>query len=260
MMVRRCTRRRWVVLIALPLSVEGATFARQGAATVDPGAARQGDFTMSSSNENLSLQDKLERVRALHQRLQGRDPRIVDARVSYTEMNDSSVFRNRTADLAQNIQRMRVFVVVVVAGPNGVQYDYLSRSSLKGWDEFQYTDEELQSIVDNAVALLSAERIEPGEYTIITGPGVSGTICHESFGHGVETDMFLKERAKAAHFIDKVVASPLVNIYDDPSLAGYHGSYFFDDEGMMAAPVKIVEDGLFRRGITDMYSAAALGI
>ena len=244
--------------------VQGITFARPGGVVVDPGAARSGDFSVSNggSVENLSVQDKLERLRALHQRLQGRDSRIVNVRVGYSEMNDSTVFRNRSADLAQNIQRQRLSVVVMAAGPDGVRYDYLSKSTLKSWSELEYSDEELQSVVDNAIALLSAERIEPGEYTIITGPGVSGTICHESFGHGVETDMFLKERAKAAHFIDKVVASPVVNIWDDPTQAvsGAVGLYFFDDEGMLASPAQIVENGVFRRGITDLYSATALGL
>jgi len=123
-----------------------------------------------------------------------------------------------------------------------------------------WSDEDIQRTVDGALALLSAERIEPGEYRVITTPGVSGTICHESFGHGVETDMFLKERARAAHFIDRIVGSPLVNIADDPSQPGGYGSYFFDDEGRMAAPTQIVENGVFRRGITDRYSAAALEI
>jgi TldD protein len=76
----------------------------------------------------------------------------------------------------------------------------------------------------------------------------------------VETDMFLKERARAAHFIDKVVSSSLVNIVDDPSQPGSYGSYFFDDEGQMADATQIVENGVFRRGITDRYSAAALEI
>ena len=114
--------------------------------------------------------------------------------------------------------------------------------------------------MDSALALLQAGRIEPGQYQVITAPGVSGTLCHESFGHGVETDMFLKERARAAHFIDKPVGSALVNISDDPSRAGSFGSYFFDDEGCLSTPTRIVENGIFRRGITDMYSAAALKI
>ena len=72
--------------------------------------------------------------------------------------------------------------------------------------------------------------------------------------------MFLKQRARAAHFIDRTVGSPLVNIMDDPSKPGGFGSYFFDDEGRMASPTQVVENGLFRRGITDFYSATALNI
>src|SRR6185295_2223197 len=38
------------------------------------------------------------------------------------------------------------------------------------------------------------------------------------------------------------------------------GSYFFDDEGRTASRTQIVENGIFRRGITDLYSATALNI
>jgi TldD protein len=56
------------------------------------------------------------------------------------------------------------------------------------------------------------------------------------------------------------VGSSLVNIFDDPSRSGSYGSYFFDDEGALSSPTQIVENGVFRRGITDLYSANALGI
>jgi TldD protein len=72
--------------------------------------------------------------------------------------------------------------------------------------------------------------------------------------------MFLKQRAKAAGFVDRQVGSPLVDIWDDPSSPGAYGAYFFDDEGMLAAPSQIVEQGIFRRGITDLYSAQALDV
>lgn len=224
---------------------------------------RRGDFatTMQIDPADLSIQEKLDRCRELHRRLNGRDPRIVNSQVRYIEFSEHAVFASQYADLAQRVQRVRIFLVVIVAGENGqIQYDYLSKSGGAGWEVLDFTDEELQSLVEGAIALLSAERIEPGEYQIITAPGVSGTICHESFGHGVETDMFLKERARAAYFIDRVVGSSLVNIVDDPSQAGGFGSYFFDDEGRMASPTQIVENGIFRRGITDFYSSTALNI
>ncbi|HEX6034077.1 MAG TPA: TldD/PmbA family protein, partial [Anaerolineales bacterium] len=210
---------------------------------------------------DLSIQDKLDRCRELHRRLNGRDPRVVNAQVQYSELSEHSVFASQFADLAQRVQRIRFSLLIIVAGEDGqIQYDYMSKSGSAGWEVLNFTDEELQQLVDRAVALLSAQRIEPGEYQVISAPGVSGVICHESFGHGVETDMFLKQRARAAYFIDRTVGSPLVNILDDPGYAGGFGSYFFDDEGRMASPTQIVENGIFRRGITDFYSATALDI
>jgi TldD protein len=95
---------------------------------------------------------------------------------------------------------------------------------------------------------------------VVTAPVVTGVLAHESFGHGVETDMFMKERARAAHYLGRKVGSPLVNILDDPSYPGAFGSYFFDDEGWPARPTQIVEGGVFLHGISDLYSATALGI
>jgi len=227
------------------------------------GTENRGDFITSMQVDplELSAQEKLDRCRELHKRVKDRDPRIVNVRVIYLEGNEYSVFANGSSDLAQRVQRVVLYLLVVVASPDGqVQYDVHAKSGTGGWELLNFSDEEVQDLVESAVALLTAERIEPGEYQIITSPGVSGTVCHESFGHGVETDMFLKQRAKAAHFIDKTVGSSLVNIYDDPSYAGSYGSYFFDDEGSMAGPTQIVENGIFRRGITDLYSANALGI
>ena len=224
---------------------------------------RRGDFVTPVQIDplELSVQEKLDRCHAVQARAKVRDARIVNVRVVYNELNEHAVFADASADLAQRVQRVNMFVIVIVIGTAGeVRYDFSAKSGSAGWEVLNWSDEEIQSVVDGALALLNAERIEPGEYRIITTPGVSGTICHESFGHGVETDMFLKERARAAHFIDKVVGSPLVNIADDPSQPGSYGSYFFDDEGHMAAPTQIVENGIFRRGITDRYSATALEI
>lgn len=242
--------------------IQGKSFARY---TPPAGSEpqRNGDFATSTQIDpaELSIREKLDRCRELHNRVKGRDPRIVNAQVRYLEGGEHSVFVSPYADLAQHIQRVNLFIFIIVAGENGqVQYDWRSKSGGAGWEVLNFTDEEIQSLVDSAVALLNAERIEPGEYQAIAAPGVSGTICHESFGHGVETDMFLKQRARAAHFVDRTVGSSLVNIFDDPSQAGGFGSYFFDDEGRMTAPTQIVEGGLFRRGITDLYSATALDI
>jgi TldD protein len=72
-------------------------------------------------------------------------------------------------------------------------------------------------------------------------------------------DQFAKGRARAQGFLGKPVASKIVSLLDDPSIEGARGSYPFDDEGMLAEPTRIIEEGVFVRPLTDLASATFLG-
>ena len=109
------------------------------------------------------------------------------------------------------------------------------------------------------IMLLDAETPVPGVYDIITDPSITGLIAHEAFGHGVEMDMYVKDRAKSKEYINKEVASVLVNMHDGAKATHSSASYFFDDDGVLAQDTKIIEDGILRRGISDALSAAELG-
>ena len=250
------------------LQTEAATFAGSLPGSdgrrleVPCGISGRQDFALSMAvpPESMSLADKIDRCRVLQQRLRKVDPRVQNARIAYYERVEHSLFRSREADLAQTIHRLRLGVVVFVRDGDEVRYNWRTKSATAGWEALEFSGEEIDEVVEVALRLLKAGRIEPGEYEVVTTPGVSGTICHESFGHGVETDMFVKERARAASYIDQVVASPLVDILDDPTYPEAFGGYFFDDEGYLASPTRIVEGGFFRGGITDLGSATSLEI
>ncbi len=122
------------------------------------------------------------------------------------------------------------------------------------------SDAELAECAATAEALLGAKPAPPGEHEVVMDPQTSGILAHEAFGHGVETDMFVKERARAAEYVGKRVGSDVVTIMDDATYPGGYGSYFMDDEGQVATPTTIIRDGIFERGITDLYSATRLGI
>ena len=82
----------------------------------------------------------------------------------------------------------------------------------------------LEETMEIGGQLLDAERIEPGEYEVILSPGIAGLLAHESFGHGVEMDMFVKGRAKAAEYLGTAVASPMVSLRDGARAAEQTGS------------------------------------
>lgn len=85
-------------------------------------------------------------------------------------------------------------------------------------------------------------------------------IVHEAFGHGVEMDMFVKDRALAKRFMGKRVASDLVNMHDGAAAAKECATFLFDDEGTLAQDTRVIENGILVAGYADAVSAARLGV
>lgn len=114
-------------------------------------------------------------------------------------------------------------------------------------------------LVKKAQKLVGAKPITPGVYDVITDPSVTGLLAHEAFGHGVEMDMFVKDRALAKNYMGKYVASPICNMHDGACATLSVASYFFDDDGVLAHDTQIIKDGILVSGISDLISASQLG-
>ena len=114
-------------------------------------------------------------------------------------------------------------------------------------------------VLDLAKHLVTAEPIKPGVYDVITDPSITGLIAHEAFGHGVEMDQFVKDRALAKQYMGRYVASPITDMHDGASAALCVGSYFFDDDGVLAHDTQIIDKGVLVAGLSDLASAKQLG-
>jgi len=209
---------------------------------------------------SLTLADKIARYEAIRRRLRDADRRAVQASTGYSETLQQQVFVNRAGLVTQQVRRMTLSLVLFVSDGQQQRYDYAARGGTGGLEVLEMPDEEIADMAETAVGLLTARPVPAGVYDIVADPSVSGTIAHEAFGHGVETDMFLKQRARAADYVGKQVGSEIVTIIDDPTVPGGYGGYFIDDEGQRADATVIIRDGVFQGGLTDLYSATRLGI
>ena len=229
---------------------------------IEGDGAVSGDFAtpMEQDPADLPLADKVARYDALRRALRDKDKRTVQAICQYTDQEVQQVFAHRGGLNTQQIRRMSLALIPFLSDGTRQEYSYLARTGTGGLEQIELPDEALSRVSEEAAAMLGAVPMPPGTYDVVTDPETSGVIAHEAFGHGMETDMFLKERARAADYIGKRVGSDLVNIVDDPSMAGAYGSYFVDDEGRGASPTQIIRDGILQGGMTDLYSASRLGI
>ena len=184
---------------------------------------------------------------------------MIDCIITGQSTHVCKLILSRNRDLRQSYVYSEGTIVSVVSKDGNTQYGNDGIAGLCGPELFTQFENRLEAAVRRAEELLSAERIVPGEYEIITSPEISGLIAHEAFGHGVEMDMFVKNRALGASYLGRRVGSGLVTMHEGALCAENVTSYAFDDEGTLAGDVTEIENGILKTGICDALSAKRLG-
>ena len=209
---------------------------------------------------NISIEDKIERVREIYNYVKNADERIFNVQVKYLETLIERIFvNNEGCKLRQVIPRTRVFVMPIAKEGSVVDFDYLIKSGEIGFEIFDLLENSvLDQAVRNSLEMLESELPPAGRNTVVLDSHMVGLIAHESFGHGLEADQILRDRSYLKQHLNKQVASDICTIYDTPSIEKKLGSYFFDDEGIKAGHNILVENGILKNFIYDRRTASKL--
>ena len=208
----------------------------------------------------LSVETIVNRLKNMMTTLNGFDQRIFYKVLRASTRRVDAVYVSKNRFLQQSYDTNQT-VIMLMAKQGDVQQEvfhgFSNVSMVQSLDQLEAS---LKENADTVIELLGATTVEPGLYDVILTPGISGLVAHEAFGHGVEMDMFVKNRAKAKDYIGKSVASPLVNMHDGAIPYVNSASYFFDDDGVEAHDTTIIENGILQTGIRDTVTAASLHI
>ena len=188
------------------------------------------------------------------------DERLLDCRVSISWQLIHKIFLSDKKDLEQHLLWTCGGLVVLARRGEEIKDSYRGYSGMCGIELLDTMRADVPDRVKTVCDLLDSEPLTPGTYDCVCTPSVTGMIVHEAFGHGVEMDMFVKDRALARSFIGQKVASDLVTMRDGAAAANEVASFFFDDEGTPASDTLIIDHGTLVAGMADGVSAARLGI
>lgn len=229
---------------------------------VSPGEKIEKEFYVQRQikNEDIPLAQKIDLARTYKDRLESCDKRVISALYQYLFVRTRELFVNRHKKLYQDLKRTQAVAFIVMRDGERAAKLHSGHAYQGGYEHAALSEEKLHRLVADGARILYADRLQPGYYDCIFSPAFAGMFAHEAFGHGMETDMFLKQRAKGAEYINKPVASPLVNMFDSPALPGQAASFFFDHEGQLASETQIIENGILKSGLTDLNSALRLNI
>ena len=187
-------------------------------------------------------------------------PHALDCAVRGMSTHISKLFVSKNRFLRQSYVYTEGAIAAFAPNENGeMKNAYKGVSGLGGPEILDGLRGVLEELPKQMEDLLRSEKIEPGEYEIITDPGITGLIAHEAFGHGVEMDMFVKERALGAQYLNRRVGSDLVSMHEGALCAESVTAFAFDDEGTLAGDVTEIDHGILKTGICDALSALRLG-
>ena len=206
-----------------------------------------------------SLEKKISLVKRAYSAAQNSSSKIKKVKVSLLDQIQYLTVVNSEGAMISDVRPMiRLSCVAIAEKKDKREFGFFGGGGRVGMEYFieVLKPEEIgSSAAEEALNLLEAVEAPAGELPVVLAPGHSGVLIHEAVGHLLEADF---NRKKTSIFWDKMgkrVGNPQVNIYDDPTIPHFRGSYNIDDEGTIPQKTLLIEKGVVKGLLQDRLSA-----
>ena len=243
-----------------------AAVARRGSggaevvALEDRPVARHG--TVGVFPEDVAKAKKIELLQRADEAARSSGASVSQVSAHYADSRRRILVANSDGYLVSDDQvRSRFFVTCVAMGDTGMQTGYESKAFTIGFEMFDLVDVEqvAATAARRALVKLSARPAPSGELPVVLAAGSGGILFHEACGHGLEADHIVKDASVYVGQVGKQVASPLVTLVDDGTVAQEWGTVSVDDEGRPAQRNVLIEGGQLTDYMWDFLRARKEG-
>lgn len=215
-----------------------------------------------ADHRTATMSEKAELLHRLDAAARSAGSEIVQVSGGYSDSRKSIVVANSLGLYAADAQTRTILRVSVVAsGDTGMQTGYEAVGNTVGFELFDtVTPEELAATAARrALTKLRARPAPSGALPVVIQRGSGGVLFHEACGHGLEADHIVKGASVFGGRVGDLVASPLVTLVDDGTMAGEWGHIGIDDEGHPSERNVLIQDGVLTDYMWDYLRARAEG-
>jgi len=184
-------------------------------------------------------------------------PKILGSGVSFIAKREIKTFVNTEGSaIQQGNNFFRIEINGIGLAPDGM--DVRTFDTIEASDPVHLPDDKtvlahVQDVAKKVDALMNAPAAEPIICPAILSGRASAVFFHEIFGHRVEghRQKDVSEGQTFTKMLGQKVLPDFINVDFDPTIRQYKGTdligyYDYDDEGVKARPVKVVEDGVLK--------------
>ena len=221
-------------------------------------------YTLAEAPIVTELSRKLELLRRVDAACRASDPRVKQVIVSLASEEVVMLIATASGFTVGDVRPLTRLNVTAIAedgakreigsfgGGGRVPFDFYLEA--ERWKHFA------SEAARQATLKLSAVDAPAGAMTVVLGPGWPGILLHEAIGHGLEGDFNRKGVSAFAGRIGQKVASELVTVVDDGTIANRRGSLNVDDEGTPTGRTVLIENGILRGYLQDRLNARLMGM
>jgi len=187
---------------------------------------------------------------------------IVQVSAGYGDSRKRILVANTDGVLVHDEQvRTLIRVSTVADGDAGMQTGAQSAGHTMGFELFDRVDVEdlARDAARIALTKLNARPAPSGALPVVIKRGSGGVLFHEACGHGLEADLVAKGGSVYRGKKGELVASPLVTLVDDGTMAGEWGAIGYDDEGHASQYNVLIENGILTDYMWDYLRARKEG-
>lgn len=191
--------------------------------------------------------DIKEKLKEIDDKIWQKDERICQVNVTFQNSLQNVVIANHTG-LYKTENRIRSMLRIEINFKDkeklaNVVYSHGLSASPDILDDINI-DEVINELVSDGIDKLYAKPCVGKDMPVIIGSGFGGVLFHEACGHAMEATSVADGISVLSHDLNKVVASPKVNIVDDGTLDREWGSLKIDDEGRETRRNILIKDGI----------------
>jgi len=212
--------------------------------------------------ETVAKATKVELLKRADDAARSAGKAVVQVSAGYGDSRRRILVANSEGLLAEDDQVKTNFRINVVAsGDTGMQTGYESIGHTIGFELFdRYDVEELaRRAAQRALTKLQARPAPSGTMPVVIKSGGGGVLFHEACGHGLEADLVAKSASVFKGRTGELVASPLVTLVDDGTMAEEWGAIGIDDEGHPSQRNVLIQDGVLTDYMWDWLRARKEG-
>lgn len=222
------------------------------------------DFVIKKLPSSISMDEKLALVTNANTVARGvADKKIRQVSIIYKDISQDIIIANSEGVYCTDSRIHTLFLVNVIAADGDiVQTGYEVAGGFIGFELFDEKNVEdiARTASDRAIKMLYARKIKGGAMPVVISSEAGGTMIHEAIGHGLEADLAQQGLSVYSGKKGQKIASELITVIDDGTIAGNRGSLRFDDEGTIAAKNILVKDGILTAYMYDRLTALKDGV